>query len=261
VARHGRSDAGGVFGPGYAGIYDEMYAEKDYRAECDIIEEAFHRFSDSKVQTIIDFGCGTGGHSIPLAERGYDVVGVDLSAPMLDVARAKGRQDGIAVRFHQGDVRVIDIGRRFDAGLLMFAVLGYQQTNADVAAALANVRRHLSLGGLLVFDVWYGPSVLTTSPSNRARIVQTAKGPLRRSATAELDVRHHICRVRYQLQELGPGGQASDESHVMRYFFPLELEHYLEEASFKLVSLTPVGTLEGEPTLETWNVLCIARAA
>lgn len=257
-----RVDVGDVFGSGYAENYDPVYAEKDYEVECDLIEEAFQRFASGRVRTVLDLGCGTGGHSILLAQRGYHVIGVDISRAMLEIAREKARQGGVNIEFHDGDVRSFDAGDRVDAALLMFAVLGYQRGNGDVSSTLANVRRHIRPGGILVFDVWYGPAVLTTLPSDRERVVHTPRGPLMRSATSELDVRHHICTVRYVLRETmaGATGRPIEESHVMRYFFPLELDHYLECARFQLLSLTPTGALEGEPTADTWNVLGIARA-
>ena len=111
------------------------------------------------VKTILDIGCGTGNHSIPLARRGYQVTGVDLSENMLAHAREKARSSNAppSLAFVQGDARIVDLNQKFDAVLMMFAVLGYQLTNEDVLAALNNVRKHLIPGGLFIFDVWYGP--------------------------------------------------------------------------------------------------------
>ena len=53
---------------------------------------------------------------------------------------------------------------------MMFAVLGYQHTNADVLDALATARAHLDVGGLFAFDVWYGPAVLSERPSERVKV-------------------------------------------------------------------------------------------
>ena len=75
-----------VFGS-YAQFYDILYQDKDYEAECDFLEQIFDRYAPGPVRTILDLGCGTGGHTLPLARRGYEVVGVDRSEKMLAEAR------------------------------------------------------------------------------------------------------------------------------------------------------------------------------
>jgi SAM-dependent methyltransferase len=60
----------------YSKYYDILYMDKDYDKECDFVEEAFNKYSLSKPVKILDVGCGTGGHLIPLAKRGYEVVGI-----------------------------------------------------------------------------------------------------------------------------------------------------------------------------------------
>jgi SAM-dependent methyltransferase len=245
----------------YAGIYDAVYAEKDYERECDLVEEAFRRFAGGPVRSVLDLGCGTGGHALRLAARGYDVAGVDRSADMVAIAREKAARDGLPADLSVGDLRDVRLGRRFEAVLLMFAVLGYQTANADVAAALATVRAHLDPGGLALLDCWYGPGVLTDPPGSGTRTVQTAAGPVERRVTGELDTRRHLCTVRYELSGPLPDGRRDAvEVHTVRYFFPLELELFLERAGLELLSLAPVGTLDGEPTTETWNVAAVARA-
>lgn len=52
---------------------------------------------------VADLGCGSGSLSVLLAEKGYDVSGLDLSGQMLELARAKAERAGVAVSFEQGD--------------------------------------------------------------------------------------------------------------------------------------------------------------
>ena len=78
-----------VFNRAYADQYDVLYQEKDYESECAMIEEAFRRYSRIPVKSILDLGCGTGNHAIPMACKGYQVTGVDRSQQMLDRARSK----------------------------------------------------------------------------------------------------------------------------------------------------------------------------
>ena len=247
------------FGAVYANCYDALYHEKNYQAECDLIEQLFRTYGDGQIKRVLDLGCGTGNHALPLSARGFEVIGVDRSESMLAKARAKTPEHRV---FYQGDIRTVDLGRQFDAALLMFAVLGYQLDNADAIAALRAARRHLRSGGLLLFDVWYGPAVLFQRPSERIKIIPTSVGNILRASTSELDTRRQTCTVRYHVWTFAAEQLLSEneEEHTVRYFFPLELSLFLESSGFALVRLGAFPRFDTEPDEKSWNVLCVARA-
>lgn len=171
-----------VFDKIYSDQYDLLYGGKNYEAECDLLEEVFKCYADNKVQSILDLGCGTGNHAIPLVQRGYEVTGVDLSEDMLIHARKKTDHLNLVTDVHQpipvflqGDLRSLNLNQTFDVVLMMFAVLGYQYSNADVLEALKTARQHLRKGGLLIFDIWYGPAVLAIRPSDRVKFLRHLK--------------------------------------------------------------------------------------
>jgi SAM-dependent methyltransferase len=256
-----------IFSDLYAGNYDNMYAAKDYESECDVIERAFALFGNGRIRHVADFGCGTGNHAIPLSRRGYRVVGVDRSPAMLAEARAKagrGRDgaDGTAPAFRQGDLRDVNLDSRFDAVLMMFAVLGYQHTNQDVTRTLANVKRHLRPGGLLVCDIWYGPAVLHVRPSQRSRDIETPHGRINRIASTEIDVLRHLCHVSISLTVMEHDRVVSQgtERHDMRFFFPQEIAALLELTGFRVCQLGAFPDFEQPPTEDNWNAMFIARA-
>jgi SAM-dependent methyltransferase len=256
-----------VFGREYADQYDLLYSDKDYEVECNLLEELFQRYGQGPVKTILDLGCGTGGHAFPLARRGYLVTGVDRSADMLKRAQEKAAvlqlpEGGAMPIFVQGDVCTVDLGQTFDAVIMMFAVLSYKLTNDDVLDALRAVRRHLRPGGLFACDVWYGPAVLAIRPGDRVKVIPTADGQLIRVASSRLDLRHHFCEVNYQLWRLN-GNQVlstTSERHCMRYFFPLELDFYIRLAGMSLSVLLAFPQIEQEADERSWNVLVISQA-
>lgn len=245
-----------MFGATYASVYDTLYAEKDYEAECDQLVAVFKQHGS--VKKVLDLGAGTGNHAIPLATRGYDVTGVDLSAGMVAQARVKAAERGLPIEFHQGDIRTASVPGTFDAALMMFAVLGYQTTNADVAASLRTARRHLKPGGLLVFDVWHAPAVLRSPPGDRVRVQPASGGRVIRLTSPELDAVDHLCRVRFRTLAISGSAieRETDEVHVMRFFSVPELRAHLEAAGFgePRFSAFPAGPL----TPDTWNLMCVA---
>ena len=253
-----------IFGSGYAEAYDLLYSDKDYLSECALVERIFETQGHSRIQSVIDFGCGTGNHTIPLAARGYSLVGVDLHDEMLQQARNKLQQHapGADVQFIQGDIRSIDLGKRFDAALILFAVLGYQNTNNEVLAALKTVRHHLQTGGIALFDVWYGPAVLTNKPSERLKVIPTPQGKILRVASGELNTTAHICKVQYHLWKIEDGKVAAEitEEHNMRFFFQQELALFLQQSGLELIRLGGFPQFDHDPDETTWNVMGVARA-
>lgn len=252
------------FGALYAAAYDLLYGEKDYQAECDLIETIFDGCG-KEVRSVLDLGCGTGNHAIPLAERGYTVLGVDSSPDMLARAREKvaaGRGTGM-VEFREADVREVTLDQTFDAVIMMFAVLSYHTGNADVLGVLEAARRHLASDGLLLADIWYGPAVLATRPEERVRVLRDGGRTVIRVSSGQLDVQRHLCRVHYRLWHLNGNElvEEAEEEHTVRFFFPEELRLFLEMSGFRLLRLGCFPEFDRDPDEESWNAMLVAAAS
>jgi hypothetical protein len=78
----------------------------------------------------------------------------------------------------------------------------------------------------------------------------------------ELDTFNHILRSNYYLIAIKDGMiiDEAQEVHVLRYLFPQELIHYLNEAGFKVLKFCEFPYLDKPPTENTWNVATIAMA-
>jgi SAM-dependent methyltransferase len=253
-----------VFNSAYAEAYDAFYLTKDYVGECDLLEQVFRDYGDGTIKSVLDLGCGTGNHALKLYERGYEVIGVDSSAAMLAQARGKIRNlDGNRLlSFKEGDIRNLNLDRQFDIAVAMFAVIGYQLENADVLAMLKSARRHLRTGGLLIFDAWYGPAVLMQRPSQTIKIIPIENGEILRASRGELQINRQLCKIDILVWKLEGNCLVSrgQEHHSNRYFFPLELELFLQNAGFSSLRLGAFPNLGQEPDETTWNVLQIAKA-
>jgi ubiquinone/menaquinone biosynthesis C-methylase UbiE len=127
-----KDDSVTVFGEEYAGVYDCLYQDKNYGRECDFVESVLSEYA-VKVKSILDLGCGTGGHSLILSERGYEVVGVDNSKQMLNIARKKAGDRNLLVKFIDSDIRNLNLQIKYDVVISMFAVMSYQITNEDIS--------------------------------------------------------------------------------------------------------------------------------
>jgi SAM-dependent methyltransferase len=248
-----------IFSAGYASHYDALYSGKDYDAECEFIEAVIDR-GRRPVRDVLDIGCGTGGHAIRLAQRGYRVVGVDRSQAMLELARDKARGAGVEVRFELQDARSLDLGGdRFDAVVAMFAVMSYQTSNDDLAAVCDGVARHLRPGGLFCFDAWHGLGVLTDPPRTRVRVIDADGRKITRITEPEMHAAEHVVATRFHLVETEGDRIVGelDECHRMRFLFPQEIAYFLTVAGFAEVTSSPFLALD-EPLDETCWQLAVA---
>lgn len=107
--------------------------------------------------SILELGAGTGRVAIPLAERGFDVTGLDIAAPMLAQAEAKRAQLPAEVasrlRLVRGDLRSLALGRRFDAIIASFYTLAHLQPSIAWKQAFSGIARHLAPGGLIALHL------------------------------------------------------------------------------------------------------------
>ena len=252
-----------VFERRYSEAYDTLYRDKDYASECDLIERILGDYAVPPVRNILDLGCGTGSHSLELARRGFQVVGVDSSDFMLKHARSKLAEAIGSVIFEEGDIRSFDLHREFDAAIMMFAVLSYQIENADLLSALRTAHRHMRPGAVLIFDFWYGPAVLSQGPSQRTKMVESGDERLLRVAAGKLDTGRGTCTVDYQLLRLRGDRLVSEthERHLMRYLFKPELELMLALSGFAPLRFGRFPEFDLDPDEGSWNVLGVARAA
>lgn len=252
-----------VFGK-YADYYDYLYQDKDYLGECDAIVEILRKYSKYKVFSILDLGCGTGNHAFILHQKGYKVVGVDRSEVMLNNAKKKlsNVTSKKNIRFEKGDIRKWKTAEKFDAVIMMFAVLGYQLENNDVLKSLSTVRKYLKSNGLFIFDVWYAPAVLTQKPSKRIKTVDTPTGKILREASSEIDSARQICTVHYTTSYFKNNRliQKIKENHQMRYFSLQELKLFLQISNLELIKLGAFPKWEKDPDETIWNIFGIAKA-
>jgi SAM-dependent methyltransferase len=118
---------------------------------------------------VADLGCGPGAHALALAQRGYDVVGVDGSPRMVEVARSRSARDEIDATFEVHDVGApLHFADASFGGVLSSLVL---QHLPDPAGFIAEIRRCLRPGGhlLITAPIRYGKSVTHQSRYWRLR--------------------------------------------------------------------------------------------
>lgn len=106
-----------------------------------------------KAENILDLACGSGSYSIELADRGFQVYGLDYEAEMIELARAKAAARGLAVDFRQGDMRdLTGLPEDFDAALCIGNSIVHLLTEDDLHKALTETNCHLRQGGIYLLQ-------------------------------------------------------------------------------------------------------------
>jgi 2-polyprenyl-3-methyl-5-hydroxy-6-metoxy-1,4-benzoquinol methylase len=188
--------------------------------------------------TVLEMGCGTGKISIPLAEAGLDVVGLDMSEAMLAEARRKTDGSSLTVEWTQGDMREFELNREFGLIILPSNNLCHLLTIEDVARCLGCVRRHLRTGGRFIISVFVpNMRVLLRDPTEEALMFEyqdpDGRGEVVVTDTATYEPHTQIRRI-ITCQKIP--GESPVYGHLnMRMFFPQELDALVRCNGFRMI--------------------------
>ena len=187
---------------------------------------------------ILEIGCGTGRVTIPLAAAGADIIGLDVSASMLDEARRKAERQSLRISWIKADGGAFDLGRQFALIIMPFNTLQFFRDTAALAQLFRCVDRHLRMDGRVVFDV-FNPQIsfLAADPSKRFERARypdpQGGGEVVLEETREYIAERQVVRsVRYY--HVGGKRDVSVSSLELRCFFPCELDLILEHFGFRL---------------------------
>lgn len=238
-----------VFNKQYSNYYNLFYAEKAYDKEVAFIEQQLKEFAPS-AKTLLEYGSGTGGHGILLNKKGYEVLGIEQSAEMAQVAKEKGLKCVV------GDITTYKTEQQFDGCIALFHVISYINSNDSLVQLFDNTRRHLKKQGIFIFDVWYTPAVLHQKPEVRVKKISNKEIEATRIAVPIIDHINNIVDVNYQIlvkdRTTGMFSEFS-ESHKMRHFGVPEIDLLARQTGFKLVKAEEFLTGKS-PSVDTWGV-------
>lgn len=243
----------------YAYYYNLIYHDKNYANEAEVVSDLL---SNQKVKNgkLLNIGCGTGRHDYELNKLGYTLHGIDLSEEMIEIAN-ENYSNSSNLSFEVGDARKYKSSEKYDAVISLFHVMSYQTENQDVLDFLSTASQALNREGILLFDAWYGPGVLTEHPERRIKKVEDAKISVIRFADPVMHFNENIVDVNYDVLVINKETaitQEIREIHRMRYFFLPEMKFFLEQSGFELIKCMDCNELE-QPDENSWTVYFIAK--
>jgi SAM-dependent methyltransferase len=139
-------------------IYDAMAASMIPGSSVEGDIDFYRRLARETGGPILDVGCGTGRVAAALVADGHEVVGIDLSAPMLRLAEqrraALPAEEAARLSFHHADMATLDLGRDFALVVTPSRVFQFMLTTDAQRQALAALRSHLRPDARLVLDLF-----------------------------------------------------------------------------------------------------------
>jgi len=111
----------------------------------------FESLLTSDIRTVLDLACGTGRLTIPLAKKGLQVVGLDISSPMLYLAQQKSKD--LSIRWVLGDCRNSSLCQLFDLIIMGGNAFQALLTKHDQYLLFRNIKAHLAPHGLFAFNL------------------------------------------------------------------------------------------------------------
>jgi SAM-dependent methyltransferase len=187
---------------------------------------------------VLEVACGTGRITIPLAQSGLEVVGLDISDSMLGRAREKAAGAGVEIEWICADCRDFHLGRTFGLIFIAFNSMLHLHERTDLERFLACVREHLRPGGRFALDV-FNPSVerLARPPSPWSTAFRYTDpdggGEVVIEERSQYDAARQIVELTWRW--VRGGMTLCEEELALRCLFPQELDALLHYNGFEVV--------------------------
>jgi SAM-dependent methyltransferase len=184
------------------------------------------------VRRVLDIACGTGPHLVRLANRGYEMSGLDLSSRNIEFLRERLADKGHGGELVVGDMTDFRLARPVDAAICMQDSQGHLLTNDQLVAHLRSVARSLRPGGLYVFDrymasSWTDPARAWSWSRRRGRVIVRASF----SALNSVNPVSQVFTERMTLEAVENGTRrVYRQKHLSRMVFPQELRALVDLA-------------------------------
>lgn len=136
----------------FAYVYDKFMDDVPYEEWADYVQSLLMEY-EVREGLVLELGCGTGNLTEILASRGYDMIGVDLSADMLDIAMEKRERSGRDILYLMQDMRGFELYGTVRAAVSICDSMNYLQEEKDLLSTFKLVNNYLDPGGIFIFDL------------------------------------------------------------------------------------------------------------
>lgn len=192
---------------------------------------------ESKDAKILELCCGTGRLTLPIAQDGYNICGVDYTASMLERAKVKAAEAGLKINFIEADIRKLNLREKFDLIFIPFNSIHHLYRNEDLFKALDAVKNHLKEDGIFLLDCFNPNIQYIVEGEKEQKVIAEYTTKDGREVLIKQTMRYEnatqINRIKWYYFINGKFHSVQDLD--MRLFFPQELDSYIERAGFNVI--------------------------
>lgn len=238
------------------GMLSELdYADPGEFEEKEMTEE---EILESEKNLVVDLGCGTGTLTNLMYKKGYDMIGVDSSESMLDVAQKKRDDKGYDILYLNQDMRDFDMYSTVGTVYSVCDSINYILREKEVIRTFELVEKFLYPGGLFMFDfntVYKYENVLGSSTIAENR--EDCAFIWENYYDEELRINEYDLSIFIEQDEPGVFRRFV-ETHYQRGYTLEDMQDFLKEAGLKVILVKDSDTRE-EPTDESQRIFIVAR--
>ena len=219
---------------GFAELYDEFMDNVPYEEWCNYLVSLLHRYG-CRDGILLELGCGTGNLTELLDDRGYDMIGIDMSEDMLGIAMDKRAESGRNILYLLQDMRELELYGTVAATVSICDSMNYLTEPEDLITTLKLVNNYLDPGGYFIFDLntHYKYEVLMGN-----RTIAEDRGDAAFIWENEFDPETALNHYQLTLFAEDEDGRYSrfDEEHVQRAYEIKEIRAAAEAAGMRWVT-------------------------
>ena len=180
---------------------------------------------------VLDVGCGYGRHAMELAARGFHVVGLDLSTPLLLRGGEEAARRNLTINFIRGDMRELDFENQFDAAYCLFSTFGYfdDETNKK---ALQNIARALKPNGKVVIEILNRDYLISDLPT---RVWWEGDGCV---VLEEVELNYFSSRIQVNRSVVFDDGRQLEQEISVRAYSLHEVGKLMHAAGFRVLEVS-----------------------
>lgn len=186
---------------------------------------------------LLELACGTGRLSIPLAKKGFNTTGIDLSEQLLKRAIEKSEEIK-NIHFLKMDIRTFRLEKKYDLIILAHNSLCHLHDLESIASCFNSIKKHLKPNGIFAFDVLVPNFKFLTR--KKEDIYTTAKYNLINSNIPVLHTESSCYDSKTQINHIKWFVKIKNKTEVfslnMRMFYPQEIDNYLKLSGFNIIS-------------------------